>query len=850
MRRLLFLCLFLAAFVQVFAQEGLEYFLPAGARYNQTIPTPESVFGFKTGEYHLTYDKLVRYLEILDNASDRISIVKLGETYEKQQLIQLIVTAPENHGNLEQLRKEHLAAIDPSSPNRIKGKDPLVVWLGYSIHGNEPSGANAVPVVAYYLAACEDENVIQLLGQTVILIDPCLNPDGLNRFAYWVNSRKSLNNNSDPNSFEFQEPWPGSRSNHYWFDLNRDWLLLQHPETRAIVAQFHHWMPNVLTDHHEMGSNSTFFFQPGVPARNNPLVPPGNYALTQKIGTYHSRALDQIGSLYFTEETFDDFYVGKGSSYPDLHGSIGILFEQAGSRGHLRETSGGKLTFPFTIRNQVTVSLSSLTAAWDLKKELQYYMADFYRNATAESESSAVKGYVFGDSRDPHKAVMLLDMLLQHGITVKDIDKTVEVNGMAFEAGSSWFVPAAQMQFRLIRSIFETNTRFTDSTFYDVSSWTIPLAMGIPFEAVDARNIGKLGGNSDVKGLPVTTGRITGTENNVGYLIACDDYLVHKTLYQLLKQGIQVRLATTPFILDFGNKRIRFLSGSLFIPVQNQPVSGSDLFYILTSLVKEDGLTMYAAPTGYTADGPDLGSGQFVNLRVPRVLAFSGAGSSSITGEVWHLLDSRFNIPITLADISRFNSINLDGYTDIVITGSYDLDASAVEKLKEWVRKGGTIIGLDEGCGFLARTGLAKLTPVEKSQEKPGESPELRPYANRSSDQAGKSIPGTIFQAQLDTTHPLAYGYHTDKIAVFKEGKSIYKPAQDAYENTARFTESPLLSGYANKTSIDLVRNSSAIQRQSIGTGKVILFLDDPLFRGYWAGSHKLFLNALFWGNI
>jgi len=850
MRQFLIVILWISSLSNLFAQSGLDYYLPADSRYNPAIPTPESVIGFKTGEYHLTYDKLIRYLEALDQASDRISIVRIGETYEKQPLIQLIITSPDNQQNLDKLRRNHLAVLNPGTQYNMKGKDPLVVWLGYSIHGNEPSGANAVPVVAYYLAGCENENIVQMLDQTVILLDPCLNPDGLNRFASLVNTRKSQINNSDPNSFEFQEPWPGGRTNHYWFDLNRDWLLLQHPETRALVAQFHYWKPNVVTDHHEMGSNSTFFFQPGVPARSNPLVPPGNFALTQKIGTYHAKALDQIGSLYFTEETFDDFYFGKGSSYPDINGSIGILFEQASSRGHLRQTANGPLTFPFTIRNQVTVSLSTLAAATDLKKELQYYMADFYKTALTEGENSSIKGYIFGDNQDPYKSRMMLDLLLQHQIRVANLDKPIEINGSLFEPSSAWFVPSGQIQYRLIRSLFEPVTKFADSTFYDVSAWTLPMAMGIQFEPIDLKNIAKISGKNIVQTLPEVTGQVIGTENQVGYLIPCDPYLVHKSLYQILNQGIHVKIAISPFLMDFGQKRIRFQPGTLLIPAQNQPISGPDLFYILTKLVNTDGLSMYSAPTGYSPDGPDLGSRKFSDLTLPKILTFSGAGNSGITGEIWHLLDTRFIIPLTIADISKYSSINLDSYTTIILTGSYDLDEPALDKLREWVRKGGTLIGIESGCTFLSRNGFAKLTSIEKVAEDKASSPELRPYGKRNEDAAGRSIPGTIFLAELDTTHPMAYGYHSGKLAIFKKSSSFYKPCQDVYENPAVFSSNPLLSGYVNKTNLALLKSSSAIQRQSLGNGKVILFLDDPLFRGYWAGMHKLFLNSLFWGKI
>lgn len=850
--RLILIAAFLLAASRVISQGSFAYYLPEGQRLNPAIPTPQSVIGFQIGEYHLTYANLVRYMEVLDQASDRITIVKIGATHEKQQLIQLIITSPANQMNLEKLRKDHLASIDPAtSQNNSVRKEPLVVWLGYSVHGNEPSGANAAPVVAYYLAACDDEQVVQMLDQTIILLDPCLNPDGFNRFASFVNSRKSLLNNSDPNSFEFQEPWPGGRSNHYWFDLNRDWLLQQHPETQALVAQFHYWRPHLVTDHHEMGSNSTFFFQPGVPKRTNPLIPPRNYSLTQKIGTYHSKTLDLIGSLYYTEESFDDFYFGKGSTYPDLHGSIGILFEQAGSRGHLRQTTNGNLTFPYTIRNQVRVSLSSLEAAFDLRRELQFYMVEFYRTALTESEALPVKGYIFGDPYDPVRNQMMADILIRHQISFQTVEKTVELNGKTFEPGKSFYVPIRQPQSKLIRTLFEKVTEFADSTFYDVSAWNLPLAMGIPFEPVDQKNAGRFAGGRDLITLPEIKGSQAIIQSPVGYLFNCDSYLVHKAIYKILSAGIRVKIATEPFSLEIGQNRINFQQGTILVPTQNQDINPNDLFFILNQVTIENGLTLYPAPTGYSPEGPDLGSGRFISLSLPKILTFSDGGSSTITGEIWHLFDTRFDIPITISDVKRFSSINLADYNTIIITGDNypGLDNADAEKIRSWVSKGGVLIGI-ESAGLLNRLELLKLVRKDaatRDDEKPAAP---RPYFKKVEDQAGKGIPGSIFLAGLDTTHPLGYGYHTSQVTVFKENTDFYKISDDPYENPLIFTNDPLLSGYINSENLGKLRSSSAIQRRSLGNGKVIVFLDDPLFRGYWSGMHKLFLNSVFWGKI
>jgi len=404
--------------VSAFAQVDLSYYLPDKVQYNSAIPMPASIIGHEVGEWHVTHDKLVNYMYALDRASDRITLEVTGYTHEKRPLLLLTITSPKNHQNIEAIRTQHLQLTDPARSASLDVKNmPAVFYLGCSIHGNEASGANAGLVGAYYLAAAQGPEIEKYLENTVILFDPSFNPDGLQRFSGWVNSRKSVQISDDPNDTEHNEAWPGGRFNHYWFDLNRDWLVAQHPESQARVKKFQQWRPNVLTDHHEQGTNATFFFMPGVPSRVNPLTPAKNQELTKKMGEYHAKALDEIGSLYFTQEGYDDFYYGKGSTYPDAQGCIGILFEQASSRGHAQESVNGVLTFPFTIRNHFTTMLSSLKAVNEMREELLTYQRDFYKNGVAEAAKDPVKAYVFG-SKDKARAHHFVEMALRQQVDV------------------------------------------------------------------------------------------------------------------------------------------------------------------------------------------------------------------------------------------------------------------------------------------------------------------------------------------------------------------------------------------------------------------------------------------------
>src|SRR5690554_4345804 len=375
------------------AQVDFDYYLPEGYTYDPSIPTPASVLGYQVEEWHVSHDQVVMYMKALAAASDRIQIEEYGRTYEKRPLLLLTITAPSNFSRLDEIKSQRNNLRDPQASVSMESM-PIVMYMGHSVHGNEPSGVNASLLSAYHFAAANE--IADDLENMVILLDPAINPDGINRFASWVNSHKSYHMNGDPNNRELNEAWPRGRTNHYWFDLNRDWLPVQHPESRGRIEKIQEWKPNIVLDFHEMGTNSTFFFQPGVPSRNHPLTPKENFELTQKISTYHAKHLDKIGSLYYTRENYDDFYYGKGSTYPDIQGAVGILFEQASSRGHLQESQFGPLTFPFTIRNQLTTALSSFEAARDMRLDLNMYMQEFYNEAMGEANADSNSAYIFG----------------------------------------------------------------------------------------------------------------------------------------------------------------------------------------------------------------------------------------------------------------------------------------------------------------------------------------------------------------------------------------------------------------------------------------------------------------------
>lgn len=834
------------------AQISLKYYLPADVTYNPAIPTPKAFFGFEVGEWHLQPDQIHAYMRALAQASNRFNIEPMGRTHEQREILLVVITSPDNQKNLQTIKDQHRLLSDPARSFSLTISDlPLVVWMGYSVHGNEPSGSNASVLVAYYLAAAQGLAVEKMLQGTVILLNPSINPDGLNRFAHWANSHKGSVPIVDPNSREHNESWPGGRTNHYWFDLNRDWMPLQHPESQARLQKYYEWRPNLLTDHHEMGTNRTFFFQPGERARENPLTPRTTRELTIKIARFHAQSLDSIGSLYYSGEGYDDFYIGKGSSYPDITGGIGILFEQASSRGHLQESENGDISFPFTIRNQLTASLSSLRASQALKKELLNHQRDFFTSAIQESNRSPVKAYVFGSGGDPARAFHLLEILRQHQIDVYELSKQVRLDGKSFGPGSAYIIPMQQPQFRLLSSLFDRRTQFEDSLFYDISAWTLPYAFNLPFVELKEAP-------TDLRGKPVLIPQMPKGESVEGsgvyaYVFDWSSYYAPRALHRLLLADVKTKVATKPFEATTQRGRKKFEYGTIVIPMGIQPERGDTIRHLLRLATEEDGLDVFALPSGLSMSGVDLGSPTFAPLSLPKIALVVGTGvSATDAGQAWHLLDKRFGIPVSLLETSVFNRTDLSKYTTLVMVNgtSAGIDSSGKESLKRWLEAGGTLIALESAAEWAVTNRLAVARFRKTDSYGRDSALTRRSYGDEDEFTRALTIDGAIFEVTYDRTHPLLYGYGDSKMSIFRSNTIFMEPAKNPYATPMVYTNNPLLAGYINKAHEKNIRNSAAIVVSGLKAGRVILMTDDPNFRAFWYGTNKLFLNAIFFGPI
>lgn len=838
------LCIFQAASAQ-----DLSYFLPDSVTYNPAIPKPKDIIYHEPGEWHITHDRLVNYMQAIAAAApNRVKLEVMGFTYETRPQVLLIITSPQNHQRLEAIREQHVQLCDPQKSASVNIDNmPIVVYIGHSIHGNESSGANAALISAYYLAAAQGKQIDELLENTVILFDPSFNPDGLQRFSTWVNQHKSKTLVTDPDSREFNEVWPGGRFNHYWFDLNRDWLPLVHVESRNRLQWFHKWKPNILTDHHEQGTNATFFFQPGVPSRVNPLTPAGNQELTGKLGKYHAEFLDRIGSLYFTRENYDDFYYGKGSTYPDINGAIGILFEQASSRGHAQKTEHGILRFPFTIKNQFTTTLSTLEGAKALRKEFLTYQRDFYKNVQSEAAAATVKGYVFGNARDKSKTAIFVEMLRRQQIDVYELSTSTQADGFTFEKGSSYIVPANQTQHKVIRAIFDKTLSFKDSLFYDITAWTLPLAFGLPYAELNAVRFAPslLGAKVD-KGVQ-PTGSVAGGKSNYAYLFDWDEYYTPRALYALQEAGVLTRTASAPFDIAVNDGTRKFNYGAIFIPVRTQTHDADKIYQIVKNIAEQNGITVYAINTGSASAGSDLGSYKMRLVPQPSIAMLTGTGvNATDAGEIWFLLDQQFNIPSTHLEVPAFNRTDLNKYNTIIMVGGTAYNNLDKEKLRTWIQGGGTFIVTEEAVQWAAQNGLTNVG-FKKVKE---DSAKQIPYIEREYRLGAQKMNGAIFRAITDLSHPLAYGYNYPFVDLFKANAVYPERNKNAYSNPLVYGDKPLQSGFVTKENYDAIKNSAAVLVNTLGNGRVISIADNPNFRAFWLGGTKLFMNAIFFGRL
>ncbi|RSK47518.1 M14 family zinc carboxypeptidase [Hymenobacter rigui] len=855
-----------------------SYYFPgsAAAAFDPAVPTPEQFLGYPIGTHYTRTDQIVAYLKELDRVSDKVSVRVIGNTFEERPQVVATITAAENQQNLSQLQKARRALVDPKLPAPDYRQLPVVVSLNFGVHGNESSSSEAALLLAYYLTASTSPETKQWLEQAVVTIDPLENPDGRDWASHWFDQNKSWPNPTDPLDREHTEAWPGGRTNHFYTDLNRDWLALTQPESRARMAFFHEWYPNVMIDFHEMGTNGTYYFEPSKPfSTENDLIPRATYeVLNVHLAKYFAKSLDNLGSLYWTKEQFDNLSPIYGSTYPDFQGGVGVTFEVGSSRGLAQEGTNGVVTFPFTIRNHVATGLATVKGAVEEKDLYLRHQRDFFASALTDAKKFPTKAYVFGNAADETLTNRFLSLLLQHKIEVHELSKSVTLDKQTFEQGKAYVVPTSQPQYRIVHSLFEELTTFHDSVFYDVTGWSQAHAYGL---AVARQKNTSLVQGARITAPKVLAGTVRGGQSSYAYLLPWSDYNAARALVALQRAGLTAKVSFKPFRAGADEKTATdFGYGTLVIPVAAQALPADSVFQIVSRVSRQNQVTFTGVTTGFSLGGIDLGSNNVRTVPETKAALLVGTGvNAAEAGEAWFVASQQLGLPLSRIEVGNFGRAPLGRYNTLVLVGgSYAaLDKSTVERLRRWVQDGGTLITLKNASewaikqgivkekllipahgGWADSTALAEASPL--STPKAGARPAAGlPVARRadfvSQEQEGtRAIAGSIYQADIDITNPIGFGLTSRRLYVFRNGTTFLRPSRNPYATVVQYASAPLVSGYVSSNNLRQISSSAAVVVSKVGSGRVVLFADDPNFRHYWHGTSRLFSNALLLGGL
>jgi hypothetical protein len=799
----------------------------APQRLNPAIPSPEQVLGWRIGERHSAIRDVEKYFRAVAQASDRVILEQHGESIGRRPLLHAIISSPANLARLKEIQADSRRLL--LQPTLVRDDElaamKTVVWMGYGVHGNEHSATEAAIPVLHQLAAGQDESVLAILDKTVIILLPSMNPDGRDRSVDWMNGVRGMTATNDLQDREHREPWPAGRTNHYGFDLNRDWMPLTQPESEQRHKVWTAWRPQLTLDFHEMGSDSTFFFQPGVPDRVNRWTDPANQELTRAIGLRHAEAFETAGELYFAEERYDDFYIGKGSTYPDVAGSVGILFEQASSRSLMRPTSRGMLTFDRTVKNQVTATWSSLRGVIELGTELKKRQRSAGLEGLTDRVEAGWKALRWTAAAHEDDKRRLAALLLKHEIQVY-----TRVNG----DGREFMVPSAQPLARLVAAMFDRPFTFDDDEFYDISAWPLDLAHGFEAERLGAAP--EMGGWTAARPedcAPVSLPSAPDA-NPAAWVIPWGRVGSAKALLALQQAGVTVSVATDRLELAAG----RFVEpGDLVVAAENNAER-------LAPLVAE-----HARGLGYWTVGRSpafirsLGGSRVSATTAPRLAMAYGPGVSvNEAGAIWSYLDREIGLPVSVVEPDVLASGDLSRYSVILLaSGSYS--RALADLLGPWMRAGGVLICTGSAMDWASSSGLWDLRARRPSPKVDG-----LPYGEISEERGRHSIPGSIFAADLDTTHPLAWG-SPGRIWTFRESSTFYDVPSQAGSVVARYSEKPLTAGYASAEALANAPGRAAILARREGRGSLILMADEPNFRAFWRSPNQILLNAIFFGR-
>lgn len=812
------------------------------------LQSPQQFLGYKVGTRYTPHYRIVQYFQhVAKEAASMVKLEQYGESTEGRPLLLATIASPENLSGIDQVRLNNLrlanAARDKMAP---KENAPAIVWLSYNVHGNETSSSEAAMLTLYELVNPNSTRSKEWLKNTVVLIDPCLNPDGRDRYVNWYTSVLGKNVNPQPLAREHREPWPGGRSNHYNFDLNRDWAWQSQVESRHRIKKYNEWLPHVHVDFHEQGINEPYYFAPAAEPFHE-VITKWQREFQTMIGKNHAKYFDQEGWLYFTKERFDLFYPSYGDTYPTYNGSIGMTYEQGGIRAGLGiiNEDGDTLTLVDRALHHHTTGLSTIEItsqnAGRVVREFRNYFNNVINQPAGEFKSWIVKN----DGTD--RITRLQTLLDRNGIDWSYAN-AANSNGLNYLTGKQENFKAEkgdivininQPKGNFIKVLFERTSRITDSATYDITAWSIPFAYGL--KAYGLNNYF----TSVTKTAPDAAQPQDMAANVYAYAVKWDGLNSARFLAEALQKGLKVRYAEQPF--QSGSET--FEKGTLLIT--RAANNSKNIAELVKAAAQHSGSRAYPINSGFVDKGFDFGSDRVRVINAPKVALLYGENVSSLAmGEIWHFFDQQLEYPLTLVSASDFLREGMSQFNVLILpNGSYDFfrKKETNEELKAWVRRGGKIIAVENAVAEMAAADWGiklKEDPSKKDDADKADYSLLRKYENRERDWLMSSMPGSIFKVELDHTHPLGFGY-PDFYYTLKQDPAMYEFLKDGW-NVGVIKKDNYISGFTGSQLKDKLKDGLLIGAQEMGRGQVVYLADNPVFRSFWENGKLLLCNAVF----
>ena len=819
------------------------------------VKSPSEFLGYKLGDRFTRHHEVVNYFEYVAENSANVKLEKYGETYENRPLYTAIITSPNNFKNLDKIRKNHLNSIE-SNRNGSSDDGIAIVWLSYGVHGNESVSSEVSMKVLYDLVNPDHKVSKKWLDNTVVIIDPSINPDGRERYVNWYYQKGNIPYDSNPDAIEHHELWPGGRANHYLFDLNRDWAWATQIESQKRLVVYNNWLPHVHVDFHEQGVDAPYYFAPAAEPFHD-IISDFQREFQVTIGKNNAKYFDKNGWLYFTKERFDLLYPSYGDTYPTYNGAIGMTYEQGGSgRAGLGiiNKEGDELSLKDRFAHHYATSMSTIEIsslhAKDLTKEfIKYY------DVAIKTPKGKYKAYVIKNENDD-QINSLIELLNRHKIKFGSVNSNKSISGFSYSDNKSekfnidpndLVISVYQPKSNLIKALFEPKTKLSDSLTYDITAWALPYARGLNAYASTAK--------LKVDPYQKSASKIStkSLDKPYAYISKWNSLSDVSFLSELLKKKVKVRYSKK----DFKIEGQTYKAGSLIITrTGNQ--KNKEFDEIVKTTAKKRERNVVQVSTGFVDTGKDFGSASVRYIKAPKVAVLSGKGISSLGfGAIWHFFEQQIKYPLTVIGTDYFSSVDLHDYNVLILPSGYygkTLNKTNFEKVTNWVQNGGKLIVINSAVSVFANNDKYDISifeddktkeAVKKSKDSLKKSMRLKPYEEQERNYISNLITGSVFKTTLDNTNPLAFGYGKYYYTL-KQGNSRYSYLENGNNVGVIKDTSNLISGFAGKNAIDSVKRSLVYGVENKGKGTIVYLVDDPLFRSFWENGKLLFSNAVF----